>query len=135
MSLLVIGSVAFDAIETPFGKTDKIIGGAATYISLSASYCSSPSTWWPSSATISRARHCCSNSTASIPTVCRSRPAKNRSSGRASTTGPQLARNARDGAERAGRFDPIIPDAYQDCDYLMLGNLAPAVQRPVISAW
>ncbi len=38
MSLLVVGTVAFDAIETPFGKTDKIIGGAATYISLSASY-------------------------------------------------------------------------------------------------
>ena len=38
MSLLVIGSVAFDAIETPFGKTDKIIGGAATYIAYSASY-------------------------------------------------------------------------------------------------
>jgi hypothetical protein len=33
MSLLVVGTVAFDAIETPFGKTDKIIGGAATYIS------------------------------------------------------------------------------------------------------
>jgi len=38
MSLLVIGTVAFDAIETPFGKTDKIVGGAATYISVSASY-------------------------------------------------------------------------------------------------
>ena len=38
MSLLVVGTVAFDAIETPFGKTDKIIGGAATYISLAASY-------------------------------------------------------------------------------------------------
>jgi sugar/nucleoside kinase (ribokinase family) len=38
MSLLVTGTVAFDAIETPFGKTDKIIGGAATYISLAASY-------------------------------------------------------------------------------------------------
>ena len=38
MSLLVVGTVAFDAIETPFGKTDKIIGGAATYASLSASY-------------------------------------------------------------------------------------------------
>lgn len=35
--LLVIGTVAFDAIETPFGKTDKILGGAATYIGLSAS--------------------------------------------------------------------------------------------------
>ena len=38
MSLLTVGSVAFDAIETPFGKTDKIIGGAATYIALSSSY-------------------------------------------------------------------------------------------------
>ena len=37
MKLLVVGSVAFDAIETPFGKTDKILGGAATYIGLAAS--------------------------------------------------------------------------------------------------
>lgn len=37
MSLLVVGTVAFDAIETPFGKRDKIIGGSATYIGLSAS--------------------------------------------------------------------------------------------------
>jgi len=37
MSLVVIGTVAFDAIETPFGKTDKIVGGAATYASLAAS--------------------------------------------------------------------------------------------------
>lgn len=36
--LLVVGTVAFDAIETPFGKTDKIVGGAATYISHAASY-------------------------------------------------------------------------------------------------
>ena len=36
--LLIVGTVAFDAIETPFGKTDKIIGGAATYISLAANY-------------------------------------------------------------------------------------------------
>jgi hypothetical protein len=38
MSLLVIGTVAFDAIETPFGKTDKIVGGSATFASLGASY-------------------------------------------------------------------------------------------------
>ena len=34
MSLLTVGSVAFDAIETPYGKTDKIIGGAGTFIAL-----------------------------------------------------------------------------------------------------
>ncbi|MDB5191712.1 MAG: sugar kinase, partial [Segetibacter sp.] len=37
MSLIVVGSMAFDAIETPFGKSDKIIGGAGTYIAWSAS--------------------------------------------------------------------------------------------------
>ena len=36
--LLIVGTVAFDAIETPFGKTDKILGGAATFIGLSASH-------------------------------------------------------------------------------------------------
>ena len=38
MNLVEVGTVAFDAIETPFGKTDKIVGGAATYIGLAASY-------------------------------------------------------------------------------------------------
>ena len=36
MSLVIIGTVAFDAIETPFGKTDKIVGGSATYVGYSA---------------------------------------------------------------------------------------------------
>ena len=35
--LLIVGTVAFDAIETPFGKTDKILGGSAPFIGLSAS--------------------------------------------------------------------------------------------------
>ncbi len=38
MSLTIVGSVAFDTIETPFGKTERTIGGAGTYISLAASY-------------------------------------------------------------------------------------------------
>jgi sugar/nucleoside kinase (ribokinase family) len=38
MSLLTVGSVAFDKLETPFGSTDKIVGGAATFITLTASY-------------------------------------------------------------------------------------------------
>ena len=42
MSIVNVGTVAFDAIETPFGKTDKIVGGAATYISLAASFFHSP---------------------------------------------------------------------------------------------
>ncbi|MGB9177833.1 MAG: PfkB family carbohydrate kinase [Pyrinomonadaceae bacterium] len=38
MSLLVVGSVAFDAVETPFGKREKMLGGSATHFSISASY-------------------------------------------------------------------------------------------------
>jgi len=48
MSLVVIGTVAFDAIETPFGKTDKIVGGAATYAGLAASYFYDKLKLWPS---------------------------------------------------------------------------------------
>ncbi len=38
MSILVVGSVAFDSVETPFGKADEVLGGSATYFSTSASY-------------------------------------------------------------------------------------------------
>ena len=38
MSLLVVGSVAFDEVETPFGKCDKMLGGSASHFSISASY-------------------------------------------------------------------------------------------------
>src|SRR5712692_11004117 len=38
MSLLVVGSVAFDALETPFGKVERTLGGAATYFSIAASF-------------------------------------------------------------------------------------------------
>ena len=38
MSLTVVGSVAFDALESPFGKRDKVLGGAATHFGLSASF-------------------------------------------------------------------------------------------------
>lgn len=42
MSLLVVGTVAFDSIETPFGKAERIVGGAATYASLAASFLTKP---------------------------------------------------------------------------------------------
>lgn len=42
MSLISVGSMAFDAIETPFGKVDKIVGGANTYIAYAASYFTTP---------------------------------------------------------------------------------------------
>lgn len=42
MSLLAVGTVAFDDIETPFGRAEKVVGGACTYISLAASYFTKP---------------------------------------------------------------------------------------------
>ena len=42
MSLLVVGSVAFDTVETPFDKIDNALGGSATYISIAASYFTAP---------------------------------------------------------------------------------------------
>jgi len=42
MSLLVVGSVAYDGIETPFGKTDRVLGGSATYIAIASSYFTDP---------------------------------------------------------------------------------------------
>ena len=134
MSLLVIGSVAFDAIETPFGKTDKIIGGAATFISLSASNFIKP---------------------VNIVAVVGGDFAKTdigmlQQHG-VNVEGLQVKEdhksffwsgryfndmNSRETLVTElnvlADFDPLIPDAYQDCSYLMLGNLSPQVQKQVI---
>jgi sugar/nucleoside kinase (ribokinase family) len=134
MSLLVIGTVAFDAIETPFGKTDKIIGGAATYISVSASYfkdkinlVSVVGDDFPQEA---------------IDAL------RDKGIG---LEGLQIKKgektffwsgkyhedmNSRDTVDTQlnvlSNFNPVIPESYQDCEYLMLGNLMPSLQRQVI---
>jgi len=134
MSLVVIGTVAFDAIETPFGKTDKIVGGAATYASLAASYFYNKvkivavvGDDFPQSEIDDLNRH------------------------HIHTEGLQVKKgeksffwagkyhndmNSRDTLTTElnvlADFDPIIPVSYQDCEYLMLGNLQPQVQQTVI---
>ncbi|MFY0644659.1 MAG: sugar kinase [Bacteroidia bacterium] len=134
MSLLVIGSVAFDAIETPFGKTDKIIGGAATYISLSSSYLTDDI-----------------NLVAVVGGDFPKQDISLLQQHGIDTEGLQIKENEKsffwsgkyhnDMNSRdtlvtelnvLGDFDPIIPDNYQDCDYLMLGNLSPQVQLTVM---
>lgn len=134
MSLLTVGSVAFDAIETPFGKTDKIIGGAGTYIALSASYFTSDQKI--------------------VSVVGEDFPQETLNDLKSrgiSIEGIQIKKgektffwagkyhndmNSRDTLVTElnvlEKFDPIIPDSYQGVDFLMLGNLAPAVQRQVI---
>lgn len=136
MSLLTIGTVAFDAIETPFGKTDKIIGGAATYIGLSASYFV--------------------NKVNIVSVVGGDFPAdaiNMLKDHRIDVEGLEIKEdektffwsgkyhndmNTRDTLETQlnvlETFNPKVPENYQDCEFLMLGNLAPAVQKQVIES-
>lgn len=134
MSLLVVGSVAFDAIETPFGKTDKIVGGAATYISLCASYFT--------------------RSVQLVGVVGEDFPQEAINHFTASGVdieGLQIKKgeksffwsgryhndmNSRDTLitelNVLADFDPIIPDAYKNAEFVMLGNLTPKIQQTVL---
>jgi sugar/nucleoside kinase (ribokinase family) len=134
MSLVVIGTVAFDAIETPFGKTDKIVGGAATYAGLAASYfykkvkiVAVVGDDFPASEIADFNEH-------GIDTEGLQIKKGERSffwSGKYHND-----MNSRDTLVTElnvlADFDPIIPESYQDCEYLMLGNLTPQVQQTVI---
>ena len=134
MKIVSVGTVAFDAIETPFGKTDKIVGGACTYISLSAAYFN--------------------DSPNLISVVGEDFPKETielfKKRG-INTKGLQIKEgektffwsgkyhqdmNTRDTIDTQlnvlESFDPIVPNSYQDCDILMLGNLTPSVQMKVI---
>lgn len=134
MSLITVGTVAFDALETPFGKTDKIVGGAATYIAL-----------------------CATNFVKPVKIISvvgedydMEMLAKLKERG-VEQEGLQIKKgeksffwsgkyhndmNTRDTLVTElnvlENFDPVVPDSYQDCEYLMLGNLAPFVQNRVI---
>lgn len=135
MSLIIIGTVAFDAIETPFGKTDKIVGGAATYASLAASYFY--------------------NKVKIVGVVgddFEKKDIDTFTEHGIDTEGLQIKEgeksffwsgkyhndmNSRDTLATElnvlADFDPIIPESYQDCEFLMLGNLTPIVQQTVIN--
>ena len=134
MSLITVGSVAFDAIETPFGKTDKIIGGAGTYIALSSSY-------------FTKHQKIVSVVGEDFPQA----TLDDLKSRGIDIEGIQVKKgektffwsgkyhndmNSRDTLVTElnvlENFDPIIPESYQGADFLMLGNLAPSVQRQVI---
>ncbi|MBP6431733.1 MAG: sugar kinase [Ferruginibacter sp.] len=135
MSLITVGTMAFDAIETPFGKVDKIVGGSATYVAYAASNFVQP--------------------VQQISIVGYDFPQKEMDE--LKKRGVQL-----DGVEIvpdkksffwSGRyhndmnsrdtlitdlnvladFNPIVPDSYQGAEFLMLGNLMPKLQMSVIN--
>ncbi|MBI2279328.1 MAG: bifunctional hydroxymethylpyrimidine kinase/phosphomethylpyrimidine kinase [Bacteroidetes bacterium] len=135
MSLLVIGTVAFDAIETPFGKTDKIIGGAATFIALSATnflkkanIVSVVGGDFPKEAMQMMRNHNINLDGLEIreneKTFFWSGKYHNDMNTR-DTLATEL--------NVLATFNPKIPESYQDCEFLMLGNLAPAIQKQVIN--
>jgi sugar/nucleoside kinase (ribokinase family) len=134
MKLLIVGTVAFDAIETPFGKTDKIVGGAATYAGLAASYLTDG---------------CCL-----VSVVGDDFPEKDIQSFKdhgIDVEGLQIRKgeksffwsgkyhndmNSRDTLDTQlnvlATFDPILPDSYRTTEFLLLGNLMPKLQRRVL---
>ncbi len=134
MSLLVVGTVAFDAIETPFGKTDKIVGGAASYIALASSY------FYKHLSLVSVVGD---DFPASFLDTLKSKGVD--------LTGLQIKKgeksffwrgryhndmNSRDTLDTQlnvlESFDPIVPDNCKEVDFLMLGNLMPLVQQKVL---
>lgn len=134
MSITIVGSMAFDAIETPFAKTDKIVGGSATYLAYAASNFVQPVQQisivgydFPQEELESlQQRGVITDGVKIVP--------DKKSffwSGRY-----HLDMNSRDtlvtDLNVLADFDPQVPENYQDSEFLMLGNLVPAIQNKVI---
>lgn len=133
-NLLTVGSVAFDTIETPFGKAERILGGAGTYISLAASYFRKPVQLVSVVGSDFRQKDILMMQEAGIDTSGIQQKTDEKSFFWAGKYFNDM--NHRDTLETQlnvlGTFDPVIPESYKSCDYLMLGNLSPAVQQLVI---
>jgi len=134
MSLIVVGSMAFDAIETPFGKIDRIVGGSATYVAYTASNFVTPVQQvsiigedFPEEELAELERR-----GVDLSGVEKVKDKKSFFwSGKY-----HLDMNSRDtlitDLNVLADFNPIIPDSYQGTEFLMLGNLDPVVQLKVI---
>jgi sugar/nucleoside kinase (ribokinase family) len=134
MSLIVVGSMAFDAIETPFGKIDRIVGGSATYVAYTATKFVTP---------VQQVSIIGEDFPADELAELESRGVD--LSGVEKVKGKKsffwkgkyhLDMNTRDtlitDLNVLADFNPVIPDSYQGTEYLMLGNLDPLVQIKVI---
>lgn len=134
MSLLTVGTVAFDDIETPLGRAEKIVGGAATYISLAASYfvnrinlVSVIGSDFPNE-TLELLR--------SKGVDLRGLQVKDGEKSFFWAGKYHADMNNRDTLDTQlnvlADFDPALPNGYDDSHFVMLGNLTPAVQMRVI---
>jgi sugar/nucleoside kinase (ribokinase family) len=132
LSLLVVGSVAFDALESPYGKVDRALGGAATYFALAASFFTPVSLvgivgddFTEKDAQIFRGRH--------IDTEGLERAAGKTFfwAGRYSENLNERLTLATDLNVFAG-FKPRLPEKYKSSKYVFLANIAPDLQRDVL---
>jgi len=133
--LLIVGTVAFDAIETPFGKTDKILGGSAPYIGLSAAQFDIQSAIisivggdFPKEYLQVLRDHNINTSAIEIVKGDKTffwsgRYLKNMNKRETITTDLNVLT----------KFKPNIPDSFKDSDVVVLGNLSPKHQNSVIS--
>jgi sugar/nucleoside kinase (ribokinase family) len=135
MSLLVVGSMAFDALETPFGKVDRIIGGSAIYAAWAASNFCKPIKQvsiiggdFPQEEMDKLAKRGVEFGGVEIVKDGKSFFWSGRY---------HMDMNTRDtlvtDLNVLAQFNPELPEDYQDCEFLMLGNLVPAVQISVIN--
>ena len=133
--LLIVGTVAFDAIETPFGKTDKILGGAGTFIGLSASHFNLQS------AIVSVVGDDFPQAYLDLLTI-RNIDLSGLEIVQGGKTFFWSGRyhndmNSRDTLATElnvlADFNPIVPDSFKNADVVMLGNLHPLVQTGVLN--
>ena len=134
MSVIALGTMAFDAIETPFGKIDKIVGGSATYVAYAASHLFKP---------IQQISIVGEDFPEEEMNELKSRGVQLEGveviAGKKSffwSGKYHLDMNTRDtlitDLNVLADFNPKVPDTYQGADFLMLGNLMPALQISVI---
>jgi sugar/nucleoside kinase (ribokinase family) len=133
MSLLVVGSVAFDALQTPFGSTDKTVGGAATYFALAASLL----------APVRLVAVVGDDFTAKEESVFRGRKIDlsglERAPGKSFFWSGKYSDDLRTRQTLAtelnvfATFQPKLPEAYRDSRYVFLGNIDPMLQRHVLT--
>lgn len=131
MSILAVGSIAFDNIATPSGRKENVLGGSATYFSLSASYFTDVSVV----AVVGQ------DFTAEHENVLKKRGVDTRgiehATGRTFRWGGQYLDNLNEAKTDFTelnvfeKFQPRIPDSYKDCEFLFLGNIHPNLQAAV----
>lgn len=134
MSLITVGTMAFDEVETPFGSSHRMIGGSATYVAYAASRFVQPvqqisivGNDFPQEELTDLNARGVQTEGVEIVSDKKSFFWKGRY---------HLDMNTRDSLETElnvlGDFNPIVPDSYQGAEFLMLGNLVPAIQKSVI---